>query len=357
MRDRGREPDRPGAAPEPPVTVVGMSTASDLPDRARRPASPADPTPATDPRQPGQHGDHDQPRPPGRRRVAQAPWSLARGVLVGGAEALPGISGGTIALVTGVYETAVTGAGHLISGVRLLATDRAAARREVARANWAVIAPLLIGMVPGLLITAGFVGPLLKEHPVPMTALFLGMTAAALLVPLRMIGTRWTPREVLTAAAVAAAVFVLVGLPPQNLPTTYPVVFVGAALAACALALPGTSGSFLLLTFGLYHPALNALNDRDLGFVAVFVTGMLVGLGCFIKALQRLLEHRRRATLVVMTGVVVGALRALWPWQTEDRGLLAPDGQVGVAVLMLLLGAAVVLGLTALDARSRRPRG
>ncbi|RMI02836.1 DUF368 domain-containing protein [Cellulomonas triticagri] len=322
-----------------------MPAAAPLPD-----ARPDDP-----------HGaDLPEPRPATRRprrpprRGRQVPWSLARGALVGGAEALPGISGGTIALVTGVYETAVTGAGHLLSGLRLLVTDRVAARREMARVNWAVIAPLLLGMVPGLVLTAGFVGPLLKEHPVPMTALFLGMTATALLVPLRMIGSRWTAREVLTAVLVAAAVFVLVGLPPQNLPTTYPVVFVGAALAACALALPGTSGSFLLLTFGLYHPALDALNDRDLGFVAVFGAGMVVGLGCFIKELQWLLEHRRRATLVIMTGVVVGALRALWPWQTEDRGLLPPGEQVPLALLMLLTGAAVVLGLTVLDARIRR---
>ncbi len=91
------------------------------------------------------------------------------------------------------------------------------------------------------------------------------MTAAALVVPLSMIGTLWTPREVLLAATVAGVVFVLVGLPPQHLTPTYPVVFVAAGIAACALALPGTSGSFLLLTFGLYQPTLAALNDRDLG--------------------------------------------------------------------------------------------
>jgi putative membrane protein len=288
---------------------------------------------------------------------SSTPWSLARGVLVGAAEALPGTSGGTIALVTGVYETAVTGAGHTVAALRHVATDRARARAELRRVRWSVIVPLLIGMVPGLLVTVRFVAPLLEEHPVPVYALFLGMTAAALSVPLRMIGTRWRARELAGAAVVAAAVFLLVGLPPQHLEPTWPVVFLAAAVAACALALPGTSGSFLLLTFGLYQPTLAALNDRDWGYVAVFVAGIAVGLGCFVSGLQWLLEHRRRGTLVLMSGVVLGALRALWPWQTDDRVLLAPDGQVALAALTCVIGAAGVLGLAALSRRveARRP--
>lgn len=282
---------------------------------------------------------------------SSTPWSFARGVLVGAAEALPGTSGGTIALVTGAYETAVTGAGHTVAALRHVVTDRARARTELRRVQWSVIVPLLLGMVPGLLVTVRFVAPLLEEHPVPVYALFLGMTAAALTVPLRMIGTRWRARELVGAGLVAVAVFLLVGLPPQHLEPTWPVVFLAAAVAACALALPGTSGSFLLLTSGLYQPTLAALNDRDWGYVGVFVAGIAVGLGCFVSGLQWLLEHRRRSTLVLMSGVVLGALRALWPWQTDDRVLLAPDGQVALAALTCAIGAAGVLGLAALSRR------
>jgi len=280
-------------------------------------------------------------------------WSLARGVLVGCAEALPGISGGTVALVTGVYETAVTGAGHAVTAARLAVTDRARARAELARVRWSVIVPLLIGIVPGLLVTVRFLAPVLEEHPVPLYGLFLGMTAAALVVPVRMAGARWSAGEVARALVVAAVVFVLVGLPPQHLTPTYPVVLVAAAVAACALALPGTSGSFLLLTFGLYQPTLAAVNDRDWGYVAVFLAGMVLGLGCFVKALQWLLEHRRRPALVLLSGVMAGALRALWPWQEDDRTLLAPGDQAGLAAVAFALGAAVVLGLVAAERRSR----
>ncbi|GIG36931.1 hypothetical protein Cpa01nite_23120 [Cellulomonas pakistanensis] len=264
--------------------------------------------------------------------------------------------------MTGVYETAVTGAGHTLTAVRLLATGRdraaarAAARAELRRVRWSVVVPLLLGMVPGLLVTVRFVAPLLDEHPAPLYALFLGMTAAALVVPVRMAGPRWSAPEVAGAVAVAAVVFLLVGLPPQHLTPSYPVVLVAAAVAACALALPGTSGSFLLLTFGLYQPTLAALNERDWAYVAVFVAGIALGLGAFVKALQWLLEHRRRGTLVLLSGVMAGALRALWPWQDDDRGLLAPDGQVGLAAALGVVGAAVVLGLVAAERRARRRR-
>lgn len=271
--------------------------------------------------------------------------SVIRGALIGAAEIMPGISGGTIALVTGVYETIITSAGHFLSGVRTLLTDRTRAREEFARVRWAVIIPLVLGMAPAVLLAARVLAPLVEDHPIPMWALFLGMTGAALIVPLAMIGSRWRAWEVGLAIAVGIAIFFVVGVPPQNLTPTGPIIFLAAAVAICALVLPGTSGSFLLLTFGLYEPTLDALNARDYGYIAIFMAGAITGLALFIKALQWLLEHRRRITLVIITGVVAGALRALWPWQTEERGLLAPTDQVGLAAVMVVVGAAVVFGL------------
>lgn len=272
-------------------------------------------------------------------------YTAARGAMIGVAEILPGISGGTIALITGVYETVITSAGHFLSGAKALFSDRERAREEFARVKWGVIIPLLAGMIPALLLAARFIAPLVDDHPTPMFALFLGMTATAIIVPISMKRSQWTPREIVLAAVVAVGVFFLVGLPPQELTPSLPVVFVAAAVAVCALVLPGTSGSFILLTVGLYQPTLQALNDRDLGYIATFITGMIVGLAAFVKTLQWLLEHRRDITLVILTGVVAGALRALWPWQTDDRVLLAPSDQVGLSMVMFGIGVAVVLGL------------
>ena len=278
---------------------------------------------------------------------------LVRGALIGTAEAVPGVSGGTVALVTGVYEPVIGSAGHVVSGVRALVTDRARARAEFAAVRWDVVLPLLVGMAPALVIALRFLGPALEEHPVPTRALFFGMVAASLVAPVAMIGGRWRPRDCAAAVLGTAAAFLITGAPQLAGEPRVLVVFLAAAIAVCALVLPGVSGAFLLLVFGLYEPTAQAVRDWDLGYLAIFVLGMVTGLSLFVKGLQWLLEHWRRVTLAAMIGLIAGALRALWPWQTDDRGLLAPGDGAGLAVALAVLGAAAVLGIILLERRTR----
>lgn len=275
----------------------------------------------------------------------------ARGAAIGLSEVVPGISGGTVALIVGVYERLITSAGHVVGAARLALTDRRAARAELAQVRWDVVIPVLLGIVPAVLIGARVLGPLVEEHPVPTFALFLGMSVAAISVPAGMVGPAWDLRRVGLALLVALATFLLVGMPPQQVPTHLALVFLAAALAVCALVLPGLSGSFLLLTLGLYAPTMAALNNREWGYIAVFLSGMVVGLALFVRVLQHLLEHHHVITLVVVTGIIAGAARALWPWQDENRTLLAPSGDVGLPVGLFVLGAALVLGLAWLGRR------
>ena len=118
-----------------------------------------------------------------------------------------------------------------------------------------------------------------------------------------------------------------------------------AAVAVCALVLPGVSGSFLLLTLGLYQPTIAAVNERDVAYLGVFVLGAIAGLGSFVVVLQWLLAHHRRITLLVMTGLMIGSTRALWPWQSDDRVLLAPASNWLEMAALVLAGVAVVVGL------------
>ena len=122
-------------------------------------------------------------------------------------------------------------------------------------------------------------------------------------------------------------------------------VFISAAVAICALVLPGVSGSFLLYTVGMYETTIDAVNNRDLAYLAIFALGAIVGLALFVSVLKWLLAHRTRITLVAITGLMVGSLRALWPWQTDDRGLLPADTDVLSAVLLAVIGILVVVGL------------
>lgn len=277
---------------------------------------------------------------------------VGRGALIGAAEAVPGVSGGTVALVTGVYEAIIASAGHLVTAARFAFTERGRARAELRQVRWDVLLPLAVGMLPALVIALLLLGPAVEEHPVPTRALFLGLVAAALLAPVTMLGTRWRVPEVVVAVLAAVAAFVLTGLPERELEPTLPVVFVAAAVAVCALVLPGVSGSFLLLALGLYVPTSEAVRDVDLAYIGVFGLGAVTGLALVVKGLQWLLVHRHRLTLAAMTGLIVGAMRALWPWQTDDRELLAPDGQVALVIGLFLLGVVLVLVVFLVERRA-----
>ncbi len=285
---------------------------------------------------------------------------VLRGAAIGVAEAVPGISGGTIALVTGVYERVIASAGHVVSAARYAASDVPRGRgwtragHQLRQVHWAVVVPLLIGMLPGLLIAAKTLEPLLTGYPEQTRGLFLGLVLASVLVPVSMVGAPWRRVEIVALAIAAVAAFALTGLPQATL-TPHPlIVLVAAAVAVCALVMPGVSGSFLLLTVGLYEPTITALNERDFGYLAVFATGMVIGLSLFVKLLQWLLEERRRMTLAVMSGALLGSLRALWPWQSDERDLHAPGDDVLTIGALFLLGVAVVTAMVIAERRRLR---
>ncbi|MQA26114.1 MAG: DUF368 domain-containing protein [Micromonosporaceae bacterium] len=276
---------------------------------------------------------------------------------MGVAEGIPGVSGGTIALVLGVYESLIISAGHVVSGVRLAVSDLprgrglARAAAEFRQARWRVVIPVGIGMLCLLVIAARVIEPLLHDYPHQTRGLFLGLVLASLWVPMSMIKAPWRPREIVAAVSAAVGAFVLTGLPPGEVAATPVIVFLAAAVAVCALTLPGVSGSFILLTIGLYAPTLAAVNQRDYGYLGVFAAGALVGLALFVKLLQWLLEHRRRITLALLTGLIAGSLRALWPWQTEERALLSPDENVASTATLFVIGAGIVIGLMLVERR------
>lgn len=230
-----------------------------------------------------------------------------------------------------------------MTALRLALTGRwAPARTELNRAHWPTIAPVLIGMAVAVLVMARFLEPLVEEHPAGARAVFFGLVLSSIVVPARMVG-RWAGRDVAIAVLGAVAAFLLTGLPPGgDVDPPLRLVVPAAAVAICALVLPGMSGSFLLLTVGLYQPTLVAVNDRDVGYLSAFALGAALGLGLFVKALQVALRRHHALTLALMTGLMAGSLRALWPWQEEDRSLLAPDDGA-LPMLALAVGAGIAV--------------
>lgn len=286
-------------------------------------------------------------------------YNAVRGGLIGLAELIPGVSGGTVALITGVYERVLDSGNRLISAVKTLVVGpdrRQGFIAECKRVDWWLLIPMLIGMAAMVLSLAGVMAAFVTNTPTLSRGLFMGMVAASVAVPLLMIDRRSVRRErlwvyALVFVAVAVAAFLLTssgaGAVIQQPPLW--MVFCAAAVAICALALPGVSGSFFLLVVGLYAPTLNAIHTRDLGYIAVFGFGALTGLALFIRALHWLLEHHHTVTMVAMSGLLLGSLRALWPWQGSDGGLLSPGNDAVVVGGLALVGVGIVVALVAVD--------
>lgn len=279
-------------------------------------------------------------------------WStfsdFLRGSLIGAAEVVPGVSGGTIALITGVYDTLIGSAATIIRALvgSLRSEGRAERWREVGSLPWLRLLSILLGMGAAIVVASRLLEPLIVEYPEHTRAVFLGLILASIAIPLQMAGGAGGLGGLVIISVSALATFFLTGLPPATAsdPPTL-VIIVAAAFAVCALVLPGVSGSFLLLTLGLYQPTIAAVNERDVTYLGVFVLGAIVGLGSFVVVLQWLLAHQRRITLLVMTGLMIGSTRALWPWQTDDRALLVPASNWLEMAALVLAGVAVVAGL------------
>jgi putative membrane protein len=189
---------------------------------------------------------------------------FAQGLLMGGADIIPGVSGGTMALIVGIYEQLIASISDLFSAVvALLRADVSLMRTHLRQVAWSLILPLGLGIASALFVGAKIIPYFLEHYPVESRALFFGLIAGSLAIPWRRIG-RLNLRLLLLALGGAVAAFFLVGLPPGSVEDPSLVqVFGAAALAICAMILPGVSGAFLLYVLGLYEPTLRALNALD----------------------------------------------------------------------------------------------
>lgn len=271
------------------------------------------------------------------------------GLLMGSADVVPGVSGGTMALIVGIYARLIESIGRAVTAVPLAVRGRpAAALRSFLSVEWTLVIPLGAGILTAIVVASAFIPELMEDHPVPMRALFFGLIAGSLTLPWRLIGAH-TARTFVVLGVAAAAAFIFSGLPDTSMgDPSMPLVFASAALAICAMILPGVSGSFLLLIVGMYEPTLDAVHDRDLAYLAVFMAGAVVGISVFAMLLRWLLVHLRDLTMAALVGLMIGSLRALWPFLEEDRGLRLPeDGDPVVLAAALALGGLVfVLALT-----------
>jgi putative membrane protein len=276
-----------------------------------------------------------------------------QGLLMGSADIVPGVSGGTMALIVGIYERLIRSISLVFSAIAKGLRGRIGdARQDLREVDWRLIVPLGLGIITAIALGAQIIPVLLERYPMQSRGLFLGLVTGSILIPwLRL--KRVSGKHVLLAVVAGVIAFTLVGLPPREvLNPSLVYVFGAAAVAICAMILPGVSGSFLLEAFGIYRATLNAINPLretfSVVYITVFILGAAVGMGLFSKLLSYLLEHRHDMTMAALIGVMAGSLRALWPYQAEDRTLLAPaEGDPVLSVALLaLVGLVLIVLLT-----------
>ena len=296
-----------------------------------------------------------------KRDLLQVP----RGFLMGVADVIPGVSGGTVALILGIYERLVTAISHvdlqLLDDVRRGRWRAAAAHLDVG-----FLALLLSGIVLGFLSLANVMHYLLEHQQQHTYAVFFGLILASSLLVARLIRL-WTPLVIINLVAGAAFAYWLVGLLPAVPPAGLWYVFVCGMIAICAMILPGISGSFILLILGKYDDILGIIKEmtrghvtgEGIGVVVVFATGCVIGLVGFSKFLKWLLATHYNGTMALLCGFMVGSLRKIWPFkgaESKETGLnnLWPDLSQSSTWLSLLLIAVAFVLVFVLDRLSRR---
>ena len=300
------------------------------------------------------------------------PKSLAahvgRGFLMGGADIIPGVSGGTVALILGIYTRLITAIGRVGPewvGELLGREFRQASRRIDA----AFVAPLGVGILLGAATLGSVVDVLLEDYRQPTLSVFFGLIAASAVFVAKLV-PRWSPRAYAAVAAGAVVAFVLVGLPVlHDPPEGLWYLFVCGMIGICAMILPGVSGAFLLLVLGVYERITGIIKRcvkfdataDDFVSLAIFAVGCLIGLLTAARVISRLLKAYPSITLAALCGLMVGSLRKLWPFQQKAAGSTAehplyenlPFGAVPIDGDFWLAAGLAVAGAVAVFAMER----
>jgi putative membrane protein len=277
-------------------------------------------------------------------------WMI-KGLAMGAADVVPGVSGGTLAFILGIYERLLAA----ISSCNLQALGLL--RHGRFKALWQHIdGTFLLCLFSGILLSifslAGAISYLLQYRPIPLWALFTALILTAL--PHLCRSLRWSKvRLLLCLCGIVFAVMVGMLTPRELQPANW-MFFIAGAVAICAMILPGISGSFILLMSGMYAPVLLAVTELQMGVLALFMLGCIIGLLGFSRVLNWLLQHYHDASLALLIGIVIGALYRIWPWQLEQRLYLpwqyaAKTGQADITAALLSAAAGVIIMLLLLN--------
>ena len=254
---------------------------------------------------------------PGPTSVKKAGLLSLKGLCMGSADVIPGVSGGTIALITGIYEDLISALQSIDAAMvkKLLSFDLKGA---LARIHIRFLLSLFIGIGVAIISLARLMNFLLNHYPVLTWSLFFGLIAASILVVSRQVAD-WHARTGISLVGGTAVAAFIVNLIPVTTPEALWFILLCGIIAICAMILPGISGAFILLILGKYEFITATLKNPfvpyNLMIILIFCLGCLIGLLSFSRLLNYLLTNFRSLTMAFLTGLMVGSMPKIWPWK------------------------------------------
>lgn len=266
-----------------------------------------------------------------------------RGLFMGSADIIPGISGGTIALITGIYERLVHSIGKInFKFIKpLFKGDFSKFKKTfLDEIDFQLFIPLLLGIAIAMLTLSKVIGFLLDEYTAFTFAFFLGLILASSYVLYTQV-VHFSPKIILVSIIGFILAYIFVGLNPIAANHTLPIIFFSGMIAICAMILPGISGAFILLLLGQYHYMLNALNSLNWTEIITFCVGALIGILGFSKLLDYLLKNYEEITLALLIGVMVGTLRL--PVDQIATNISGSPLDIIICIVLMIIGFALIV--------------
>jgi len=294
-----------------------------------------------------------------------------KGMAMGAADVVPGVSGGTIAFISGIYEELIATLNSInLNSLKTLKLQGVSATWKKINGNF--LLALFVGILLSILTLSKLVAWLLLEEPVLLWAFFFGLVLASIIFVLKKIN-QWNSAVFLGLILGGVFAYQLTQLNALGNSDSNWYLFLSGAIAICAMILPGISGAFILVILGSYANVLQALNDKDIAKITIFMTGALIGILSFSRLLKWLFKRFKNMTLAVLTGFMIGALSKIWPWKKtlsfreNSEGISVPlkeqciapfsfdgDPQILSAIGLMLFGFLIIFFLEKIGAKNKK---
>lgn len=270
----------------------------------------------------------------------------AKGVAMGAADVVPGVSGGTIALLTGIYPRLI----DAITGLNIHSLKQVI--KGDFKGFWTAIdggfiLPLLVGIALAFALLAHPIKFAIANHPIPTWSFFFGLIIASAVLIIQHLPNKKAINYLWLIPGIAFGYYIG-SLSHIPFPSSHAAVFIAGMLAICAMILPGISGSFILVLLGMYQVLITAVADRELVILLIFIGGAVIGLLIFSRVIKWTLHHFYQQALFFLSGLMLGSLVKVWPWKISHADVLNnvlpthyPNSQLGTSIS--IMGLAIVL--------------